>query len=102
MKKLRLELEQLAVETFHVQDVGDASGTIHGNDPAVAEPVTAGGGYICSWIVGNSCPGQRSCDLTCLYSCPVSCGGPSPTACDSPYCWQRPTTVSVVETEAGG
>jgi hypothetical protein len=88
MKKLRLELDEISVESFHVQNGDGEPGTIHGNQEAETGDAVAITGW--SWLCG-------SCDATCGAgaTCPISCGGQYPTACNSPYC--RDKLISEIE-----
>lgn len=86
MKKLKLDVESLAVDSFPVDDGGARGGTVHGQavwtwwwsacdtcdktcDPAVA---TCGAtcGPACQWTKNTpdcytvSCPAQTYCDVT--------------------------------------
>jgi len=84
MRKLKLSLDQLEVDTFRIDDPPPDLGTVRGAESA-AEDAAAITGW--SWLCG-------SCNATCGAgaTCPISCGGASPTSCDSPYCWKHPTT----------
>lgn len=78
MKKLRLELDEISVESFHTQGAAGEPGTVHGNQEG-GEDAAAITGW--SWLCG-------SCNATCDggATCPLSCGGAAPTGCNSPYC----------------
>jgi hypothetical protein len=92
MKKLRLSLDELAVDTFTVSDDPRSAGTVQGNSaPEDAAAIT---GW--SWLCG-------SCDGTCDggATCPVSCAGASPTYCNGNYCKVHPPKDGLVEGEAG-
>jgi hypothetical protein len=89
MKKLRLELDRLRVETFELAAPGAASGTVAGHDSATGPeepdtivstcdcPPTAGqatcGNPTCAWTC--TCPGTSvTCgEYTCNHTCPDSC-----------------------------
>ena len=86
MKKLKLSLDQLSVETFRVEDERHDLGTVHGRqDEATAPPPDEQAGFW-SWLVG-------SCDHTCKISCPP----PNHTQCAGGFCYTYqcvPTTVN--------
>jgi len=84
MKKLKLSLDQLKVDTFRLDDPQPAFGTIRGAESAPEEAIAI---TAPSWLCG-SCNGTCGANYTCLRSC----GGENATSCDSPYCWQHPTT----------
>ncbi|HEU4456065.1 MAG TPA: pinensin family lanthipeptide [Longimicrobium sp.] len=72
MKKMKLEMDALSVESFETADVEEQAGTVHGNAQT-------------EW---NTCPGYGpTCDGG--DTCWDSCGG----ACDTHYC--TPNTCSV-------
>jgi hypothetical protein len=81
MKKLRLELQEISVESFHVDNDPGAPGTVQANQDA-GEFEAAITGW--SWLCG-------SCNATCDggLTCALSCGGPSPTGCNSRYCQEK-------------
>jgi hypothetical protein len=71
--KLRLDLDQLAVESFSVQAGADGAGTVraHGVFPP-AEPVSDYDGVCNTYNV--SCNGScASCDNTCYNTCRDTC-----------------------------
>jgi len=73
MKKLVLEIDQLAVESFATDAVRPGAGTIRGN--AVSEHLTeCGTCTICPGCVtlDGTCPAE-----TCAYTCGDSCGCPT-------------------------
>lgn len=88
MKKLRLSLDELAVDTFSVEEGNPHGGTVAGNESEDAAAAITGW----SWLCG-------SCNATCDggATCPLSCGGAAPTACNSPYCVNHPTTVPITQ-----
>lgn len=84
MKKLRLELENLAVESFDTSAGDRPRGTV------VGEQCTCPGAQTCAATCyltcdDASCPGGQSCGgqscldtcghVTCDYTCRNSCGG---------------------------
>jgi hypothetical protein len=70
MKKLKLSLEALEVESFQTDETLPPLGTVRGNQEE--EPIEAG---LWSWLVG-----------TCDDTCKISCGGAGHTLCLAPYC----------------
>ena len=69
MKKLRLELDELSVETFHVAETeGDAEGTVFANAEysGTCESECCGGG-------GGGGTNAYPCDDSIHYSCYYSC-----------------------------
>src|SRR5687768_5154332 len=83
MKKMKLELEALNVESFETAAVGKRAGTVHGaaqtewyTCPGYGE--TCNGGETC-W---DSCAGTCRCvtfadscgDVSCIDTCVMSCG----------------------------
>jgi hypothetical protein len=62
MSKLRLQPDDLAVETFHVTEAARERGTVFGEQ--------------CTCPTDCTCPGCPTCDGTCPYSCDdYSCNG---------------------------
>ncbi len=99
MKKLKLNLEDLKVESFETNPMQSKMGTVLGNlkegDTQPPENCNGGGGgtldiavYTCNLLVCNTmhhiytCGGQNTCGETCLgtcpqdYSCWYTCGCP--------------------------
>ena len=66
MKKLNLQVEDLAVESFETAGVDALRGTVHANDDS-------------SWCSYDS-PGYTGCRLSCMYACGESdqCTGECP------------------------
>lgn len=77
MKKLSLNLDQLAIESFQLEGADGPAGTVEANQDAEAAFAITGW----SWLCG-------SCDATCDggATCPLSCAGAAPTGCNSRYC----------------
>lgn len=77
VQKLKLQLDDLRVETFDTVPVQKVKGTVFGEQ--------------CTCYTECTCPGcatcEESCDGTCGWSCsPSNCGDPScGTACESCY-----------------
>ena len=63
MKKLRLEVDDLRIDSFAVDGAGEARGTVAGqNEPAYTAS--------CDGSCVNTC---NSCVNTCLNTCQASC-----------------------------
>lgn len=56
MKKLRLDLDSMQVESFEISAGGERGGTVRGNDS----------GADCTWDYTNTCPGTTSPGYGCL------------------------------------
>ncbi|HEU4455538.1 MAG TPA: hypothetical protein VFR81_20915 [Longimicrobium sp.] len=69
-RKLKLHVEELAIETFETTDAAEGAGTVHGHAPTLDGGETCNGGSTC-W---DSCDGV--CDS--YYCTPNTCGV---------YCW---------------
>ena len=62
MSKLRLQLDDLTVDTFHLTVEAREKGTVFGEQ--------------CTCPTACTCPGCPTCDATCPYSCDdYSCNG---------------------------
>jgi hypothetical protein len=72
MRKLTLNLDQLAVDSFDTAAATEKKGTVFGEQ--------------CTCQTQCSCPGCPTCDYTCDdVTCAASCGSCEPT-CDA-SCW---------------
>ncbi|HST60737.1 MAG TPA: hypothetical protein VLK84_18700 [Longimicrobium sp.] len=83
MRKLKLSVDQLQVESFHAVEREAQRGTVAGND---------------SWVLvcsegGNSCKGWcsadtacQTCDASCNGTCYNSCGASCAGTCGSCAC----------------
>lgn len=64
MKKLRLDLDSVQVESFETSAEGERGGTVRGNDSGA------------DWNYTNSCPGTtcpgNGCDSIPIEECPPS------------------------------
>ena len=79
MKKLKLNLEDLKVDSFETSKEGQAKGTAYGNGPPTASPVTN--------CQGATCHGANTCEISCeLATCPLIHCDPSNETCTG-YCW---------------
>lgn len=86
MKKLRLELDQLSVESFHIPPTADAPGTVRANAEAAA-----GTTDIVSFLLFGTC--DYSCNCTQGNSCPNSCAN---TLCNNKLCQAQTTTYAYI------
>ncbi len=71
MKKLRLEMDAIRVETFEVAAAEKARGTVHGHHPTAWETCTC------------ECSDDGTCDPDWGSGHPLSCG---PTNCNDTAC----------------
>lgn len=86
MKKLRLELEDLRVETFAPDDVARRFGTVLGAQE-LGDPEEVDGTI---FSICPSCP--DTCGKTCSGGCvPTECGDACRASVNDPYCWTRRT-----------
>lgn len=91
MKKLRLEADELRVESFTTADTGEEEGTVHGYISCRctnAQGGTCGGGASCNW--GPTCDTDCS-GITYVDSCPCYPGdsyncATNDASCNSPSC----------------
>jgi len=76
VKKLRLELDELAVDSFATDGLLRAAGTVHGHLSAICT-------YACNGTDGGTCNDPTCVGDTCNgdYTCQLSC-----TECNSYYC----------------
>ena len=88
MKKLRLGLESLAVESFDTAVEAEADrGTVRGRDSATGPeepdtiaatctcppPNTASCGGTCDWTCAGGCTAATCGEYTCAQTCPNTC-----------------------------
>ncbi len=92
MKKLKLNLEDLKVESFETSSKSINKGTVHGNGDTVVDRT-------CEEY--HTCGGQNSCDPTNCPGCHVTnytqcgtCPTDNPT-CDDNTCWVDCTACTV-------
>lgn len=106
MRKLRLELEALEVDTFQVApDDGSADGTVFGRMPieylvddfdgggggaggatGPSNPVCIGPTYCCNPTANTTCCPAPTWQQTCAYSCEATCGATCPYSCNVAEC----------------
>jgi len=68
MRKLKLDLDQLAVDSFGTEAPERKSGTIFGEQ--------------CTCYTQCTCPGCPTCDATCNGSCGATCNASCNGTCD--------------------
>jgi hypothetical protein len=92
MRKLKLDVDALQVDSFVALPDAAEGGTVHGhfeNDPGSTDCDEGTGGWWSLFGTCNGCPTQGTCigptyccqptwRETCPYSCPLSC---KPTDC---------------------
>lgn len=94
MRKLRLDLDQLAVESFDTAAKEAEKGTV------VAEQQ-------CTCLTQCTCPGCPSCDDTCPVTCAYTCDDPSCGescygSCPPDYsCWDTCAGQYTCESQTG-
>lgn len=67
MKKLKLQLDDLRVDTFETATVRTETGTVFGEQ--------------CSCNTVCTCPGCATCDASCNGTCNASCNGTCGASC---------------------
>jgi hypothetical protein len=75
MRKLKLELDALAVESFAPDAEMEAPGTVRGYLSAYYELCNVGD----SWQ--DTCTCEPTCNAQTCYTCATNCGGSCATAC---------------------
>lgn len=95
MEKLRLELEELAVETFDPSPVADGRGTVAGHNSEVTVGVQCGSACgVCSVQQSQClCGGDTNYAFCTLADSCASCNCPSAVSCDG-TCYESPCVVS--------
>jgi hypothetical protein len=80
MAKLRLQLDELAVESFQIAFSTTRDGTVFGKEDSDYTDGTCAGYNTCDASCDGSCNGTcfetcggSTCDGTCGFSCPQSC-----------------------------
>jgi hypothetical protein len=73
MKKLRLQLDELNVESFTTGEGDENRGTVKGN----VSTLCTGGGRTCddgnTCVAGDTCGDNDTCYISCFGSCPAPC-----------------------------
>ena len=70
MKKLKLHLEDLRIDTFHTTSPEKPKGTVFGEQ--------------CTCWTQCTCPGCPTCDASCNGTCGASCNGTCDASCNGP------------------
>lgn len=95
-RKLRLDVEQLAVESFSVSGRGMSAGTVHAHQPVPpVDPVSDYNGVCDTYYdsCGGSCAScVNSCWDTCAITC-ATCNFTCPQSCHS-VCYE-PLTAEI-------
>jgi hypothetical protein len=71
MKKFRLELDDLRIDSFSTTPAQAPKGTVFGEQ--------------CTCYTNCTCPGCPTCDASCNGTCNASCNGSCDASCDG-YC----------------
>ena len=71
MKKLKLDLDALEIDTFEPAPLDEAEGTVHGEQFGFTGWLTCR--YSCGFSCRGTC-GAVSCFFTCQVSCVRTCG----------------------------
>ncbi len=92
MDKLKLTLDDLAVETFDTTSVAREKGTVVGEQQCTCQTVcTCPGCYTCDATCPQTCDDYtcaNSCGGTCEQTCWDTCGLTCPETCRPRYCYQ--------------
>jgi hypothetical protein len=83
MKKLKLQLEDLLVDTFDTTPVQRAKGTVFGEQCTCYTQCTCPGCPTCAASCNGTC--AASCNGSCAATCDASCGGTCDYSCDCTY-----------------
>jgi hypothetical protein len=105
MRKLKLDVEQLEVESFAVADGSPAGGSVRaflnqdfysddcgggggdgGGATGASSPVCVGPTYCCNPTANTGCCPAPTWQETCPYSCRGSCGATCPYSCERAQC----------------
>jgi hypothetical protein len=89
MRKLKLNPEQLAVESFQTATPAGRAGTVRGAafgaDHEIAEPGVIAPAPVSIWTCETGC-GQNTCGGTCGVTC-ATCDDPTCNSCYATGCW---------------
>lgn len=91
MHKLKLDPEQLTVESFMTASSPEGTGTVRGAQEVaqpgeeVAEPTIVDEGILSLWTCRTAC-GQATCGITCQRTC-ATCDEPTCNSCHVTLCW---------------
>lgn len=88
MKKLRLELDNLNVQSFATTDGETGTGTVEGYISLRCSQGdhTCNGGNTCDGV-GDTCNPENSCYVSCAGSCPCDPDDPTFYASDCDTCY---------------
>jgi hypothetical protein len=91
MKKLKLSLDDLAVETFRPDAMQVDPGTVLGAESGDCDAAITGWSWLCGTCNGESC--GSTCDWNLEATCGRSCGGDDHTLCNHRECQKTTTAV---------
>jgi hypothetical protein len=77
--KLRLNLDQLTVDSFDTSAAAQEKGTVFGEQCTCWTNCTCPGCPTCD----NTACGQHTCDASCNGTCDASCNGTCDASCDT-------------------
>jgi hypothetical protein len=72
VKKLKLQLNDLRIETFDTTSATGQKGTVLG-EQCTCQTQCSCPGATCDWSCENSCP-DASCFESCAWTCGAACG----------------------------
>jgi hypothetical protein len=78
MKKLRLHLEDLQIDSFSTTSVKREKGTVYGEQCTCQTACTCPGCPTCDASCNGSCAGA-----SCIYTCAASCYGTCDATCET-------------------
>jgi hypothetical protein len=73
MKKLKLHLDELRIDSFDTTAPQNARGTVFGEQ--------------CTCYTQCTCPGCPTCDASCNGTCDASCNGTCDASCGNNTCY---------------
>ncbi|HEU4452574.1 MAG TPA: hypothetical protein VFR81_05910 [Longimicrobium sp.] len=88
MRKLTLNPEDLAVESFETATAEELLGTVRGAQEDVeepAEPIETDTGFLSIWTCQTNC-NQLTCGGSCGVTC-ATCNDPTCNSCFQTRCW---------------
>lgn len=90
MRKLKLQVDDLRVETFAAGEPAPRAGTIRGNMPMVIDasddPCTGGGSGPDTYAYTCTCPSDPTCRHTCAQTCGIDYCSDLTQCASAPYC----------------
>jgi hypothetical protein len=84
MRKLKLQLEDLMIDSFTTTPAEKAKGTVFGEQCTCYTACTCPGCPTCYASCGGSC--DATCNGTCGATCDWSCGGTCEYSCNGDTC----------------